>query len=202
MVLHSQIAVDEGEFHMAEVIRTIDAKLKRRHPHVWGDVDVQGDPQVVTVNWEKIKAAERAENDEEGRSALDGVSKALPALAQAHEYDERAVRLGFDWADEAGVIDKVREEVAEVIAARTDAERFQEIGDLLLVTAVWARWLGVNPEDALRAANRRFYERFSYIERKAHEQGRSVSDMTLAEMDALWNEIKAQQNGPAEVDQG
>ncbi len=202
VVLHSQIAVDEGEFHMAEVIRTIDAKLKRRHPHVWGDVDVQGDPQVVTVNWEKIKAAERAENDEEGRSALDGVSKALPALAQAHEYDERAVRLGFDWADEAGVIDKVREEVAEVIAARTDTERFQEIGDLLLVTAVWARWLGVNPEDALRAANRRFYERFSYIERKAHEQGRSVSDMTLAEMDTLWNEVKSQQNDSAATGQG
>lgn len=196
VVLHAQIAVEEGEFYMAEVIRQIDAKLKRRHPHVWGDVDVQGRPDVVLANWEKIKAAERAEDGEERASVLDGVSRALPALAQAHEYDIRAVRLGFDWADESGVVDKVREEVEEVIAAETEAERFHEIGDLLLVTAVWARWLGINPEDALRAANRRFYERFTYIERKARERGRSVSDMTLDEMDALWNEIKAQQNGP------
>lgn len=193
VVLQTQIAVDEGEFTMGEVIRHIDAKIKRRHPHVWGDVDVQGSAARVAVNWEHIKAQERAENGEEGRSALDGVPKTLPALAQAHEYDQRAVRLGFDWADEAGVIAKVREEIEEVIAAQTQAERFREIGDLLLVVAVWARWLGVNPEDALRAANRRFYERFTYIERRAREQGRSVSDMTLDEMDALWNEVKAQE---------
>lgn len=194
VVLHTQIAIDDGEFDMADVIRQIDGKLKRRHPHVWGDVDVNDDPVQVSVNWEQIKAAERAESGQEERSALDGVSRALPALAQAHEYDERAVRLGFDWPDENGVIDKVREEIAEVIAAETPDEKFHEIGDLLLVIAVWARWLGISPEDALRAANRRFYERFSYIERRAREQGRAVPDMTLAEMDALWDEIKAQQN--------
>lgn len=193
VVLQTQIAIDEGEFNMGEVIRHIDAKIKRRHPHVWGDVDVKGSVAQVAVNWEHIKAQERAENGEGRRSALDGVPKTLPALAQAHEYDQRAVRLGFDWADEAGVIAKVREEIAEVIAAQTQAERFREIGDLLLVVAVWARWLGVNPEDALRAANRRFYERFTYIEERAREQGRSVSDMTMEEMDALWNEIKAQE---------
>ncbi len=197
IVLHSQIAVDEGEFQMGDVIRRIDAKIKRRHPHVWGDVDVNGSAEQVTVNWEHIKAQEREEKRDAGaeRGALDGVSKALPALAMAHTYDERAVRLGFDWEDESGVIDKVREEIGEVLAAKTPAERFHEIGDLLLVSAVWARWLGVNPEDALRAANRRFYERFSYIERRAREQGRAVSDMTLKEMDVLWDEIKAQQNG-------
>ncbi len=193
VVLQTQIAIDEGEFTMGEVIRHIDAKIKRRHPHVWGNVDVQGSAVRVAVNWEHIKAQERAENGEGQRSALDGVPKTLPALAQAHEYDQRAVRLGFDWADEAGVIAKVREEIEEVIAAQTQAERFHEIGDLLLVVAVWARWLGVNPEDALRAANRRFYERFTYIERRAREQGRSVSDMTMDEMDALWNEIKARE---------
>ncbi|HLV44907.1 MAG TPA: nucleoside triphosphate pyrophosphohydrolase [Aggregatilineales bacterium] len=192
IVLHTQIAVEEGEFNMAEVIHQIDAKLKRRHPHVWGEVDVHGNPSEVTANWAAIKEQEREEKGEGERSALDGVPRAMPALAQAHEYDVRAVQLGFDWPDESGVIEKVQEEIEELKAAETDAERFHEIGDLLLVTAVWSRWLGINPEDALRAANRRFYERFSYIERKAHEQGRSVMDMSLDEMDVLWEEIKAQ----------
>ncbi|NLH07334.1 MAG: nucleoside triphosphate pyrophosphohydrolase [Chloroflexi bacterium] len=194
VVLHAQIAVEEGEFMMTDVIRQIDAKLKRRHPHVWGEVDVHGNPDVVTANWAAIKAEERAARGETERSVLDGVPKAMPALAQAHQYDLRAVQLGFDWPDEAGVIAKVHEEIQEVIEAKTDDERFHEIGDLLLVTAVWARWHGLNPEDALRAANRRFYERFTYIERKAREQGRSLTEMTLDEMDVLWNEIKKQQN--------
>ena len=190
VILHGQIAVDEGEFYMGEVIREVDAKIKRRHPHVWGEVDVGGSAEQVSINWERIKERERAEKGETMRSLLDGVPKSLPALHQAHEYDERAVRVGFDWQDEKGVIEKVREEIEEVLAATTPEERFVEIGDLLLVIAVWARWLGINPEDALRAANRRFYERFSYIERRAHEQGRSVSELTIEEMDALWNEAK------------
>ena len=116
----------------------------------------------------------------------------MPALAQAHEYDARAVQLGFDWPDESGVIEKVLEEIEEIKAAETDAERFHEIGDLLLVTAGGARWVGINPGGALRGAHRRLYERFSYIERQAPEQGRSVMDMSLDEMDVLWEEIKAQ----------
>ncbi len=195
VVLHSQIAVDEGEFHMAEVIRHIDAKIKRRHPHVWGEVDVNGSAAQVTINWEQIKAQERAENGQQERSLLDGVPKTLPALAQAHEYDSRAARVGFDWPDEAGVAEKFHEEVDELREAKTGSERFHEIGDVLFVTAVWARWMGINPEDALRAANRRFYDRFTYIERRAREQGRALRDMTLAEMDALWNEGKKQRRG-------
>lgn len=198
VVLHAQIAVEAGEFSMGEVIRQIDAKLKRRHPHVWGSVDVNGDPHQVSVNWDEIKAQERVEKGKAEHSALDGVPKTLPALAQAHEYDLRAIHVGFDWPEVTGVLDKVHEEIREVLDAETPEERFQEIGDLLLVTAVWARWLGVNPEDALRAANRRFYERFSYIERKAREQGRPMTDMTLNEMDALWNEIKARQDARGE----
>lgn len=198
VVLHAQIAVEDGEFAMTDVISRIDAKLKRRHPHVWGEVDVHDSPDEVSVNWEQIKAEERADRGQEERSALDGIPLALPALAQAHEYDARAVRMGFDWPDESGVLDKLNEEIAEVREAVTDAEKFHEVGDLLLIVAVWARWLGISPEDALRAANRRFYDRFSYIERRAREQGRAVTDMTLDEMDALWNERKAQQNRPAE----
>lgn len=192
IVLHSQIAVDESEFYMADVIRYIDDKIKRRHPHVWGDVDVRGDPEQVTHNWEQIKAQERENEGEGERSLLDGVPKILPALAQTYEYDARAARVGFDWPDEQGVIDKVREELEEVIAARTAEERFHEVGDLLLVVAVWARWLKLNPEDALRAANRRFYERFTHVERRAREQGRELSTMSLEEMDVLWNEAKGE----------
>lgn len=192
VVLHSQIAVDEGEFHMADVIQYIDAKLKRRHPHVWGEVDVQGDPGRVVVNWEQIKAKERADNGQEERSLLAGIPKTLPALAQAHEYDERAARVGFDWPDQQGVIDKVHEEIAELLAAATPEERLHEIGDVLFVVAVWARWLKINPEDALRAANRRFYERFSLVESQARQKGQSLREMTLEEMDVLWNEAKRQ----------
>lgn len=192
VVLHSQVAVDEGEFYMADVIRHIDAKLKRRHPHVWGEVDVQGDPEQVLTNWEQIKAKERSDSGQEERSLLAGVPKILPALAQAHEYDDRAARVGFDWPDEQGVIDKVREEMAELLEAATPEERLHEIGDLLFVVAVWARWLKINPEDALRAANRRFFERFSLVESQARRQGRSLREMSLEEMDVLWNSAKRQ----------
>ena len=193
IVLHAQIAVDDGEFYMSEVIRHIDAKIKRRHPHVWGNVDVGESPDKVCTNWEAIKARERVESGDLAKSALDGVSKALPALSQAHQYDTRAARLGFDWPDECGVIDKVREELQELLNAHTQDEKFAELGDLLFVVAVWARWLRIDPEDSLRVANRRFYDRFTYIERKAREQGRSMSDMTLDEMETLWQERKTQQ---------
>mgnify|MGYP000443601037 CR=1 FL=1 len=190
VVLHAQIAVDEGEFHMADVIRHIDAKIKRRHPHVWGNVDVNGDPERVTANWEQIKAQERDARGQGEHSLLDGVSAALPALAQAHEYDARARRVGFDWSSERGVVEKVQEEIGEILTATTTEEHFREIGDLLLIIAVWARWLKVNPEDALRAANRRFYNRFTYIERKVREQGRELKALSPDELDALWNEAK------------
>ncbi len=190
VAMQVQIAVDEGEFQMAEVIRQIDAKLKRRHPHVWGGLDVNGDVNQVFANWEEIKAQERKDKGQAEKSLLDGIPRSMPALAQSHEYDSRAVHVGFDWPDEKGVIDKVREEFDEVLEAVSPEEKFHEIGDLLLVVAVWARWMGINPEDALRAANCRFYERFSHIERRAREQGRELQKMTLEEMDELWNEAK------------
>jgi uncharacterized protein YabN with tetrapyrrole methylase and pyrophosphatase domain len=153
-------------------------------------VEVNGSAEQVSINWEKIKAQERAQKGEPEKSALDGVSKGLPALYQAHEYDVRAVRVGFDWQTEAGVVDKVREEIEEVLTAATAEERFQEIGDLLLVVAVWARWLQINPEDALHAANQRFYDRFTYVERRAREQSRAIAGLTEAELLAIWEEAK------------
>lgn len=187
IVLHSQVAVDEGEFYMADVIGRIDAKIKRRHPHVWGDLDVGNDPDQVLTNWEKIKTEERA--DEE-KSLLDGVPKILPALAQSYAYDTRAARVGFDWPDEKGVVAKVLEEFEEVRTAATPGERFWEIGDLLLVVAVWARWMSINPEDALREANSRFYRRFVHIEKSVREQGRALTDLSFEELDSLWNDAK------------
>jgi tetrapyrrole methylase family protein/MazG family protein len=190
IVLHCQIAIEEGEFSAGDMIQTIDAKIKRRHPHVWGDVDVNGDAAKVESNWETIKAEERSANGDTRTGILDGVAKALPALAQAHEYDRRAARVGFDWPDQAGVIAKVREEIEEVLVATSDSNRVEEIGDLLLAVAVWARWFKINPEDALRLANQRFYERFSYIERVVEKNSWRWEDMKAEELDRLWREAK------------
>ena len=120
IVLHAQIGVDDGEFYMADVIRNIDEKLRRRHPHVWGDVDVDGNSEQVRLNWQEIKERERADKDTSPRGLLDGVPAALPALAQAHQYDNRARRVGFDWADVDGVIEKIHEEIAEVLSASNE----------------------------------------------------------------------------------
>jgi len=187
IVLHSQIAVDEGEFRMADVIAAINAKIIRRHPHVWGAVEVNDD-QDVKVNWDRLKQAEK---NEERESRLDGVPKSLPALSQAYSYQDRAARVKFDWETIEPVIAKVHEEMAEVLAAVDEESRSQEVGDLLFAVVNWARWIGVDPESALRGANSRFYRRFKYIEQQSAAQGLDLADMTLAEMDALWNEAKA-----------
>lgn len=190
VVLQTQIAIDDGEFRMTDVIDGINAKLIRRHPHVFGDLKVGGAAEVLH-NWEKLKEAERADDPEKKNGgALSSVPAALPALAQAHTYQSRAARLGFDWPEVSGVIDKVEEEMAELRAAEDDASRGSEVGDLLFAAVNWARWLDVDPESALREANARFARRFAHIEQRAKAQGRSVSEMTLAEMDALWEEAK------------
>ncbi|NDJ54237.1 MAG: nucleoside triphosphate pyrophosphohydrolase [Chloroflexi bacterium] len=193
VVLHAQIAVEDDEFTMSDVIQYVDTKLKRRHPHVWGDTDVNGISDQVIVNWEAIKAQERAQKGEGERSILDGVARSMPALPQIFAYDQRAARVGFDWEDLNGVVDKVREELAEVLAAETPAEQFHEVGDLLAASAVLARWLKIDPEEALRAANRRFYERFTYVERRVRERGQDMRSLDLAELDLLWQEAKRNQ---------
>lgn len=194
IVLHTQVAIDEGEFRMADVIQHIDSKIKRRHPHVWGDVNVNGSAETVATNWEAIKAQERAaKNGEEPKfeSILDGVPKSLPALLQGHMYDLRAIKVGFDWSTEDGVRDKVAEEIQEIIEAETQEERLDELGDLLLTICVWARWLDVNPEDALRFANQKFYRRFSTMEKLALEQNLTLTDLSFEQWDDLWRQAKA-----------
>ena len=189
VVLHAQIAAEYGEFNIAEVLESIHTKLVRRHPHVFGDVEIK-DAQGVLRNWERLKAAERQANGKSAASLLDGVGSALPALLQAEQYQRRAAHVGFDWPDITGVLAKLEEELQEVHAARNAQERYAEIGDLLFAVVNLARWLKVEPESALRDTNRRFRQRFSFIEQQARLQGRSIADLSLDEMEALWQEAK------------
>lgn len=188
IVLHSQIAVEAGAFRMSDILATIIEKIVRRHPHVWGDVDVNDENDVKT-NWDRLKQAEKAENGAPA-SRLDGVSRSLPALSQAYSYQDRAARVKFDWDTIEPVIAKVHEEIAELHAATNADEREQEVGDLLFAVVNWARWLGVEPESALRATNARFYRRFRYIEQRAAAQNRPLDTMSLDEMDELWEAAK------------
>ncbi|MBN1681008.1 MAG: nucleoside triphosphate pyrophosphohydrolase [Anaerolineae bacterium] len=186
IVLHSQIAVGEGTFRMADIIAAITDKIVRRHPHVWGMVDVN-DENDVKVNWDRLKQAEK---QDQRQSRLDGVSKSLPALSQAFSYQDRAARVGFDWDTVEPVIAKVHEELDELLTASDNDAQVMEAGDLLFAVVNLARWLDVEPESALRDANARFYRRFSYIEQHAAAQNRPLDDMPLDEMDALWNDAK------------
>jgi len=186
IVLHAQMATEAGEFRMADVIAAIDRKLKRRHPHVWGGQQVNNSQEVLT-RWEHLKQEERAGKG----SLLDGVPQAVPALLQAHIYGKRAARVGFDWARPEEVAQKVREEIAEVEAARTPEEVEAEVGDLLFAVANWARHLGVEPETALRKANARFAARFRAMEERVRQRGLDMTQMSIAELDRLWEEIKA-----------
>ncbi len=189
IVLQAQIASEVGEFDMADVIRSINAKIVRRHPHVFGDVAVSGVEHVLQ-NWEALKAVERAENGEAG-GLLGGVPTGLPALAQAAEIQGRVARVGFDWPDMDGVTAKIAEELSEVLEARGPQAVMDEMGDVLFAVVNYARWLQVDPEAALRQANARFRQRFSVIEAAAAAAGRPMGKMTLAEMDALWEAAKA-----------
>jgi len=189
IVLHAQIAAEEGDFTMADVLKTIHTKIVNRHPHVFGDLQLK-DAQGVLLNWERLKADERAANGRGEASLLDGVSLALPALVQAEEYQQRAARIGFDWPDAQGVLDKLVEEIQEVKGSVDELERISEIGDLLFTVVNLARWYKVDPESALRESNKRFRYRFSHIERAARMRGTSLADFSMDEMEAIWQQAK------------
>jgi tetrapyrrole methylase family protein/MazG family protein len=187
VVLHSQIAVEAGEFQMADVVEAVNTKMIKRHPHVWGDVQVDNADQVVT-NWDELKKRERGDKP---KSLLDGTPKALPALAQAYDYQKRAAKVGFDWPKIEDVIAKLQEEIGELQAATDESERLNEFGDVLFSLANIARWYEIDPEIALRETNTKFKRRFQYIEQHA---GRDLKDLTLEAMDALWNAAKAEEH--------
>jgi tetrapyrrole methylase family protein/MazG family protein len=188
IVLQAQIATEGGEFTMADVVASIQAKIISRHPHVFGELEVEGVDQVLQ-NWESLKAEERREKGSQ-KGALAGVPLGLPALAQADEIQDRAARIGFDWDALEGVIDKVREEFDEVAAASLPKDKEAEIGDLLFSIVNYARWLNVDPEAALRTANVRFRDRFHRMELNASTHGQTLDQMDLDELEALWQQAK------------
>lgn len=202
VVYYSQLAREEGRFEFAQVVDGITRKLVRRHPHVFPDGDLYGASDLAKLSeaavkqrWEEIKAEERAEKAAapEQLSLLDDVSLALPSLPRAIKLQKRAAQVGFDWPEALPVVDKVREELDEVLEAMSenDPEAIsEEIGDLLFVVCNLARHLKIDPESALRAANGKFERRFRFIEQALREAGRAMQDCPLEELDALWGEAK------------
>ena len=195
IILHAQLAAEEGAFDLTDVYRTLGAKIIRRHPHVFGDLEVSGAEEVLR-NWEAIKAAERHEAGGP-RSAFSGIARALPALAASREIQERASSLGWDWPAIEGVWEKVEEELAELHdAGAMDGDagrdaRLHEFGDVLFAAVNLARWLKLDPEEALRSANSRWIDRYERVEALAAERGLVLVDLSAEGKDALWNEVKS-----------
>jgi tetrapyrrole methylase family protein/MazG family protein len=202
VVLHAQLAAEQGVFDMTDVWSAIASKIVRRHPHVFGESEARtaGD---VNRQWERIKAGERAaaaaaaDGSAPPASALDGISRSLPALAASQEMQERAANLGYDWPSIDGVLDKVREEVGELVEADDAAHRAEELGDLLFVLVNVGRKTGIEVEAALRAANDKFRRRFRHVERAAASRGVALRDLSFEELDALWDAAKADERGEA-----
>jgi tetrapyrrole methylase family protein / MazG family protein len=193
IVLHAQIANEYRDFSMVEILQGINEKLVRRHPHVFGSVEIK-DKEGVLSNWERLKSIERAHSNDREIGLLDGVSEILPALLQAESYQKRAARVGFDWPDKQGVLQKISEEIVEFEQTSDQEPRVSEIGDLLFSIVNLARWYDIDAESALREANSRFRQRFSYIEETARNLKVGLSDLSLDELDALWNEAKMKEN--------
>jgi XTP/dITP diphosphohydrolase/tetrapyrrole methylase family protein/MazG family protein len=193
VLFHARIAEEDGRFSIEDVLEAETEKLIRRHPHVFGDRQA-GDADEVLQSWEEIKQAEREEEDDEPTSALDGVPQQLPALLQALRIQEKAAGVGFDFPDREGAWEKVEEELDEfretIDDGAPDEEREAEFGDLLFALVNYARFADVNPENALRATNAKFTDRFSFIERRLREDGRSWDDLSLADASVLWDEAK------------
>ncbi|HET7829970.1 MAG TPA: nucleoside triphosphate pyrophosphohydrolase [Candidatus Limnocylindrales bacterium] len=196
VVLHAQLAAEEGVFDMTDVWTALASKIVRRHPHVFGESEARTASD-VNRQWERIKAGERAEAAAAGdgtaapKSALDGISRSLPALAASQEMQERAANLGYDWPSIDGVLEKVREEVGELVEAEDSAHRAEELGDLLFVLVNVGRKSGIEVEAALRGANEKFRRRFRHVELAAAERGVPLRDMSFEELDALWDAAKA-----------
>lgn len=190
-VYHTQIGTEAGHFTFDDVADAIAQKMLDRHPHVFGDQSRDKSAEQQKKDWETIKAAEREKRGEAG--VLDGVALGLPALLRAQKLQKRAARVGFDWPETTQVLDKLKEEAAELVdaAADKDADAIEdEMGDLLFVMANLARHLGVDPEAALRRTNTKFTTRFAWIEAELAKAGKSPEDSTLDEMDSLWNAAK------------
>jgi len=188
LVFYSKIASENHSFDILDVLNNINTKLIHRHPHIFGDVKVT-DAKNVRDNWEKIKLKEKG-----NRSVLSGVPNALPAVVKAYRIQEKASGVGFDWDNAEQVWKKVIEEMTELREAVGDKDhpgnKEDELGDLLFAIVNYARFIDVNPEDALERTNRKFIDRFQYLEEKAKKTEKPLNEMTLQEMDVFWNEAK------------
>jgi MazG family protein len=187
VVLHAQMASEEGRFDFDSVAEVISEKLIRRHPHVFGDTKL-ATSDAVLKQWDAIKRGEKTDRE----SALDGVPRGLPGLAKALKMQSKAARVGFDWPDAIGPLEKVKEEIREIEQAGTGEKLAEELGDLLFSVVNFARKNRLDAEELLQAANRKFSDRFRKMEAMAASRGLNFSSLTLSEMDQLWNEIKTE----------
>jgi len=200
IIFHAQLAQEAGQFDIGAVIEGIHRKMVRRHPHVFGDARAKTSAEVLK-NWEQLKAEERESHRGEPASAshaspslLDGMARTLPALLEAYQLTRRASRIGFDWDDLGGLLGKLREEVAELHQALESGNRFrveEEVGDLLFVAANVARFLDLDPEIALKKANRKFTTRFQQMEQEMAHRGGRLADTSKEEMETLWEQAKS-----------
>ena len=186
IVFYSKIASETNLFNLNDVIESLNAKLIRRHPHIYGDVTAN-DSDTVKQNWEQIKLSEKKEGK---TSVLDGVPKTLSSTIKAYRMQEKAAQVGFDWPNKEQVWDKVNEELNEFKTAGSLEEKEEEFGDLMFSLINYARFVNINPDNALEKTNIKFKKRFEYIELKAKENNKNLKDMSLEEMDAFWNEAK------------
>lgn len=209
IVFHSQIAREEGRFEIADVIREIHDKMVRRHPHVFGNVTAKSSADVLK-NWEQIKAEERqsakategvsGKADDKEPSLLDGVSQGMPATLEGFQLTRRAARVGFDWENAAGILEKIEEEAAELQGALASAkreEKEEELGDLLFAVVNLARFLQIDPEIALKKANHKFSRRFKEMEKLARGQGYEFKKLPREKMEALWIGVKSAEKSAA-----
>ena len=192
IVLHAQIASENGDFNLFEVLHDIHKKITTRHPHVF-DGNVINDSDDVLKNWEVIKQEERESNGVK-KKFLSGIPKNIPALALAQKYQERAARVGFDWTEIKPVFDKVREELSELLIADSDRDSEMELGDLLFSVVNLARWYGYDAESLLRETSLRFKTRFEFIEEQASKIGKHLYDLSMEEMDELWEKAKSKEH--------
>ncbi len=184
VVFHAALAEQKGHFDFADLTRTVSKKMVDRHPHVFGSMHLQTSEDVLDI-WEDFKR-------KEGKtSLLEGIPKGLPALMRAEKIQEKASRVGFDWPSVQGALDKFKEELDELAEAQNDEEIVEEMGDVLFALVNVARFKKVEPEQALQQANDKVTRRFNYIEQKVKESGRTFADLSLAEMDQIWDEAKA-----------
>ncbi len=186
IVFYAKIGSETNHFDMADVANEICDKLISRHPHIYGDIEV-ADEEEVKRNWENLKLKEGK------KSVLEGVPKSLPALVKANRIQDKVAGVGFDWEEPQQVFEKLQEELAELqheVSENNQQKMEQEFGDVLFSMINYARFLKIDPENALERTNKKFIRRFQYLEQKAKEQGKALRDMTLAEMDVYWNEAK------------